>query len=105
VNLRSIKDWPSGERPRERLARTGARSLSDAELLAVMLGHGARGQSAVDLARLLLVRFGGIRGILNARPAMLESIRGMGQARPASLLPFVKPAAGISKKEWCRASK
>ena len=86
VNLRSIKDWPDGERPRERLARAGARALSDAELLAVMLGHGTQGQSAVDLARLLLVRFGSIRGILNARPALLESIRGMGPGKAGRLI-------------------
>jgi DNA repair protein RadC len=86
VNLRSIKDWPDGERPRERLARAGARSLSDAELLAIMLGHGTRGQSAVDLARMLLVRFGSIRGILNARPALLESIRGMGPGKAGRLI-------------------
>jgi DNA repair protein RadC len=83
---RSIKHWPVGERPRERLASGGAGSLSDAELLAIMLGQGAPGLSAVDLARQLLVHCGGIRGILNAREAKLREVAGIGPGRAALLL-------------------
>jgi DNA repair protein RadC len=83
---RSIKHWPVGERPRERLASGGAGSLSDAELLAIMLGQGAPGLSAVDLARHLLVHCGGIRGILNAREAKLREVAGIGPGRAALLL-------------------
>ena len=45
----SIKDWPEGERPREKLSALGAGALSDAELLAVLLRTGIKGMSAVDL--------------------------------------------------------
>ena len=55
----AISDWPSAERPRERLLAEGARALSDAELIAVLLRTGVRGKSAVDLARELIDRFGG----------------------------------------------
>ena len=45
-----INHWPATERPREKLLARGARTLSNAELLAVLLGSGCRGQSALDLA-------------------------------------------------------
>jgi len=49
----SIRNWPDGERPREKLLARGGSVLSDAELLAVFLGSGRRGQNAVDLGRAL----------------------------------------------------
>ena len=47
----SIRDWPEGERPREKLLELGAAALTEAELLAILLGTGVRGHSALDLAR------------------------------------------------------
>tara|TARA_R110002072_G_scaffold269868_3_gene429643 strand:+ start:200257 stop:200931 length:675 start_codon:yes stop_codon:yes gene_type:complete len=61
-----IKDWPEKERPREKLLAGGPSSLSDAELLAVFLRTGTRGQTALDVARSLLVDFGGLTHILTA---------------------------------------
>jgi DNA repair protein RadC len=69
----SIRDWPDGERPREKLLARGAHALSDAELLAVVLGSGRRGQSAVDLGRSLLAGAGGLKPLLdttNDKPAL-----------------------------------
>ena len=86
---RSIKHWPAGERPRDRLRQGGPGGLSDAELLAVVLGRGTAGLSAVALGRLLLLRFGGMRGLLNAPASALESIRGIGPGR-ADLLAAVR---------------
>lgn len=84
----AISDWPEAERPRERLLAKGAGSLSDAELLAVLLRTGIRGKSAVDLARELLGRFGGVGGLLahcaNAGAALL-GIKGLGAAKSAQL--------------------
>jgi DNA repair protein RadC len=84
----AISDWPAAERPRERLLAKGAWSLSDAELLAVLLRTGIRGKSAVELARELLGRFGGVGGLLahfaNAGAAML-GIKGLGAAKSAQL--------------------
>ena len=61
-----ISDWPPGERPRERLLATGAASLSDAELLAVLLRTGLKGKSAVDLGRELLQSGKGLRSLLGS---------------------------------------
>lgn len=78
-----IKNWPVGDRPRERLRHGGPGGLSDSELVAVLLGRGCPGMSAVDLGRALLARFGGMRGLLNAQAAELESVCGIGPGRAA----------------------
>ncbi len=80
----AISDWPVAERPRERLLAEGAGTLSDAELLAVLLRTGVRGKSAVELARELLVRFGGVGSLLGAGKALLD-IKGLGEAKRAQL--------------------
>jgi DNA repair protein RadC len=69
-------DWPERDRPRERLLRMGADSLSDAELLALFLGSGRPGMSAVDIARDLLGRFESVRGVLSASEAQLCTFDG-----------------------------
>ncbi|MCE7876184.1 MAG: hypothetical protein DYH14_02415, partial [Betaproteobacteria bacterium PRO3] len=61
------------ERPRERLAARGVASLTDAELVAVVLGTGARGASALEVARTLIEARGGLRGLANAPAAALAS--------------------------------
>ncbi len=80
----AISDWPVAERPRERLLAEGAGTLSDAELLAVLLRTGVRGKSAVELARELLGRFGSVGGLLAAGKALLD-IKGLGAAKSAQL--------------------
>ncbi|MFQ5912635.1 MAG: DNA repair protein RadC [Nitrospinota bacterium] len=85
----SIRQWPETERPRERLLARGAGELGEAELLAIILrtggGAGEGGGSALDLARSLLYRFGGLRGIENAGLNELCTVRGMGPAKVAQL--------------------
>ncbi|SRR6266581_8036970 len=80
----AISDWPAAERPRERLLAEGAGTLSDAELLAVLLRTGVRGKSAVELARDLLGRFGSVGSLLAAGKALLD-IKGLGAAKSAQL--------------------
>ncbi len=81
----AIKDWPEGERPRERLLASGAQALSDAELLAVFLRTGTRGRSAIDLGRDALARFGGLNGLFAADAAALSEIGGFGPAKYTQL--------------------
>lgn len=76
----SIKHWPEGERPREKLIERGASALSDAELLAILLRTGIKGMSAVDLARYLLNEFGSLGRLMNASERELTQYKGMGQA-------------------------
>lgn len=81
----AIKDWPASERPRERLLAYGAKGLSDAELLAIFLRTGVRGQSAVELARGLLARFGSLRRLLAASREDFCTAPGLGDAKYAQL--------------------
>ncbi|MBV8031321.1 MAG: DNA repair protein RadC [Betaproteobacteria bacterium] len=86
-----ISDWPAAERPRERLLAAGAASLSDAELVAVLLRTGTRGKTAVDLARELLARFGGIAGLLDGQ-GLLGAVKGLGAAKRAQLAAAIELA-------------
>lgn len=81
----SIRDWPSLERPREKLLASGAKALSDAELLAIFLRTGCAGKSAVDLARELLSSFGGLRQILEADRKSFCAAHGLGDAKYTQL--------------------
>ena len=74
-----IKDLPERERPRERLAEQGADALTDAELIAILLRTGLRGQSAVDLGRALIQRFGTLSELSRATLEELQEIRGVGR--------------------------
>lgn len=73
-------------KPREKLARGGFAALSDAELLAIMLGTGTGRQSAVQLADALLHEFRGLRGLLQAGQTALKEQHGLGPAKTAQLL-------------------
>ena len=81
----SIACWPRDERPREKLLARGADTLSDAELLAITLRHGASGLNAVELARQLLHEFGGLRPLLEAERDELCRAHGIGPARYVEL--------------------
>ncbi|AOE49109.1 RadC family protein [Kangiella sediminilitoris] len=76
-----IMEWPQQERPRERLLRDGANSLSDAELLAIFLRTGTRGYNVVELSRHLLNHFGGLRQLLEVNLKEFSNLPGMGVAK------------------------
>ncbi len=81
-----IKDWPEGDRPRERLLEKGPEALSDAALLAILLRTGRQGKDAVGLAREMLKAFGGFRGLMSATQEDLLKIKGIGKAKIAQIL-------------------
>lgn len=81
----TIKEWAAEERPREKLLRRGAQSLSDAELLAIFLRTGVAGSTAVDLAREVLQRFDGLANLLRAERGAFCETRGLGVAKYVQL--------------------
>ncbi len=81
----AITDWPREDRPREKLLRKGVESLSDAELVAILLRTGVRGKSAVELARETLKRFGSLSALLAADVTALSASPGMGVAKSVQL--------------------
>jgi len=81
-----ITSWPEDERPRERLLSRGSHSLTDAELLAILLRVGVQGQNAVELGRELLKRFGSLQEMMSAPLSAWYGIKGLGGAKQAQLL-------------------
>jgi DNA repair protein RadC len=88
----SIRKWPRSERPREKLLERGPQALSDAELLALLLGSGIKGHSAVDVARSLIADFGSLRELLSAERPRWQGKRGIGPARYATLMASIELA-------------
>ena len=99
----AISDWPAAERPRERLLEQGAASLSNAELLAVLLRTGIRGKSAVDLARQLLDEFRGLAPLLEAG-AKLARVKGLGPAKSAQFTAAIELAKRYLKENLSTSS-
>lgn len=79
-----IKNWPEGERPAERLIKFGPESLSDAQLLAIILRTGGE-KGVLNLAIELLERFNSLRDIDSASISDLSSIKGIGAAKTAQI--------------------
>ena len=91
-----LRHWPERERPRERLLRHGAAALSDAELLAILLRTGNRGQSAVALAKQLLADSGtSLSRLLTTEPEQLMRMDGLGPARATTLAVVVELARRV----------
>ena len=87
-----MKDLPADQRPREKLQARGPAALADAELLAVLLRTGYKGCGVLTLAQQVLDQCGGFAGLLNAEPATLAAIKGLGPAKRAELLAVMETA-------------
>ncbi len=92
----TLKDLPPEARPRERLVRDGERSLSDAELLAIILRTGNRNETALELAQRLLYQFGGLKGLYQCSLAELAEVKGVGMAKACQ----IKAAMEIGRRTF-----
>lgn len=95
----TIKSWPESERPRERLLKSGPQSLSDAELVAILIRNGSAGKDALALARELLQSSAGLRGLFHLSPSKLKTIKGLGAAKIAGILAVKELATRYLKEE------
>jgi DNA repair protein RadC len=93
-NSFTIHDLPPAERPRERLKAVGADNLSSQELLAILIGRGIPGKSAITIANELVSRFHGVQGIGEATIEELSAVKGVGLAKAAQ----IKAAFAIGKR-------
>ena len=89
---RPIKDWPAADRPVHKLLDRGPEVLSDAELLAVVLRHGRRGLTAVDLGRSLIRRYGDFRQLGDAGLGELCVETGVGRPQAALVVAVLEIA-------------
>ncbi len=76
---------PRDARPREKMLARGAQALADSELLAIILRTGVVGKDVLTLAAELLAQYDGLRGLLNAPPGRLQSVKGLGEAKLCQL--------------------
>ncbi len=81
----TIKEMDADERPREKLIKRGVASLSNAELLAIVLRVGRPGETVIELANRLLVQYGGWSGLMRADFNKLKSERGLGEVKACEL--------------------
>lgn len=98
----SAQGWPGREGPREKLQQCGIMALSDVELLALLLGTGARGRSVLELAAQLLERFGGLRGLLSASGEDVMAEPGVGRARFGQLQASVELSRRLAMEKLQR---
>ena len=99
-----INHWPKQERPREKLLARGPDTLSDAELLAILLRTGTRGKTAVDLARDLLNEFRGLRALIEADASTICRFKGLGRTKYVAIRAAIELArryleAGLQKQD------
>jgi DNA repair protein RadC len=87
-----LKDIPADARPREKLLATGATSLADAELVALLLRTGLKGTSVLQLAQQTLDAFGGVQGLLHAQAVDLLRVKGLGPAKRAEIAAVIELA-------------
>lgn len=80
-----IMDMPISDRPRERLTRLGPQALNTAELLAILLRVGVKGENAVQVSQRLLKKFGGLRGLHQAPIDDVRNQRGLGEAKATTI--------------------
>jgi DNA repair protein RadC len=80
-----IKSWPLDDRPREKLLKKGAKTLSNSELLAILLRTGTPGVSAIDLARDVLKKFGTFRNMAHTDARDWKDFKGLGSAKIAHI--------------------
>ena len=85
-----IHDLPEDQKPRERLREVGPGYLADAELMAIVLRDGIRGQNVIALSQTVLAQVGGVRGLHGAGLNKLCEVKGIGEAKACQLLAAVE---------------
>ena len=93
-----LKDQPSSERPRERLAALGPDALSQAELIAILLRTGLKGANAVDVGRQLLQKFGTLQSLAQASIIDLQKVRGIGRDKAVTLMAAFALASKMARE-------
>lgn len=85
-NYLRMLDIPENERPKEKLLRYGAESLSNPELLAIVLRTGTKGENVLNLSQKIITELNGLNGILNASVKEMTKIKGVKEAKASQIL-------------------
>ncbi|MDP4084559.1 MAG: DNA repair protein RadC [Bacillota bacterium] len=100
TNTLMIRDFPQDERPRERFIQQGAESLSNHELIAILLRTGTKDESVLQLSNRLLSHFDGLRDLKSATLEEITSIKGIGDAKAIQLLTAVELGRRIANLSY-----
>ena len=95
----SIQNWPEQQRPREKLLAHGSHSLTDAELLALLLRTGCKGMNVIELSDHLLQQFNGLNNLLSTDHRKLSAIKGLGQAKITQLAAILELCRRVLKQK------
>ena len=93
-----IKDIPIADRPMERLIQYGVETLSNEELIAIILKTGTKGNSAKELSSILLSRIGGIKKLSDINYEYLNKFKGIGKSKACILLSTIELSKRINKE-------
>ena len=86
-NKIGIKSWAEADRPREKLSSQGRRALTDAELIAILIGSGSRNETAVELSKRILYRYDNdLNKLGKASIDELSNFKGIGEAKAISII-------------------
>lgn len=101
-----LKDLPLDDRPREKMFLRGVQSLSDSELIAILLRTGTKGESVIQVALNLIKKFGNISLLANQNAATISKIKGIGKNKAATLLAAFELSRRIeSSNKWFTKNK
>jgi DNA repair protein RadC len=100
TNSLMIRDFPQDERPRERLIQNGPESLSNHELIAILLRTGTKDESVLQLSNRLLTNFEGLRLLKAATLEEMTEIKGIGQAKAIQILAAVEIGRRIANLNY-----
>ncbi|MEE6449662.1 DNA repair protein RadC [Gottfriedia acidiceleris] len=95
-----IKDFPKDERPRERLLKFGPGSLSNQDLLAILLRTGTKNESVLKVSTELLLKFDGLRLLMNASVEEISNIKGIGEAKAVQLIAAFELGKRINRLQY-----
>lgn len=102
-----ITDWPESERPREKLMQYGPMKLSEVELLAILIRSGSGGNSALDIARELMSRAGGLNQLarLDYNDILQMNIKGLGETKAVTIAAAMQLARRLQMEESATPDK
>jgi DNA repair protein RadC len=100
TNTLMIRDFPQDERPRERFIQNGPESLSNHELIAILLRTGTKDESVLQLSNRLLTNFEGLRLLKAATLEEMTKIKGIGQAKAIQVLAAVEIGRRIANLNY-----
>ncbi|MGB9676989.1 MAG: RadC family protein [Candidatus Ratteibacteria bacterium] len=94
-----LKYWKNEEKPREKLLKLGEHNLTDTELLAILLRSGTKGQTAIDLARKIIDKFGSFRNMSHTSLNNFKEIKGLGIAKICQIKAAIEIGRRMAEKE------